>query len=188
MMAELEAARRSGVSAATIASSAAATLTHILWSTAPNKGTAGQVFPVPGRAPKGKSNATSRAPSASCCQQGFREAFQRAFQNGAYAALTAPPDWRRNTTSRTRGGSHEPHLCRCRHLRLAHSDRGKLRIRAKHGHKPVRAGFELLSGKALFVGRTSDSGKPLKKHSSDAAGGEAISGHQGRVACTCPDA
>jgi hypothetical protein len=36
------------------------------------------------------------------------------------------------------------------------------------------------SSKALLLGRASDFGKPLKKHSCDAAGGEAISGHQER--------
>jgi hypothetical protein len=43
------------------------------------------------------------------------------------------------------------------------------------------------SSKVLLLGRMSNFGKPLKKHGSVATGGEAISGHQGRVACARSD-
>jgi hypothetical protein len=54
---------------------------------------------------------------------------------------------------------------------------GRLRIRAKSGHKRNATVCGLLSGKAYLVGRRSPSPISLKTRASVAAAGETISGH-----------
>jgi transposase len=66
--------------------------------------------------------------------------------------------------------------------------RPRFRIRAKSSHKRRHAKTQRLSGNVLLLGRASDFGNPLKKHSSDATDGETISGHQGQAAYACLDA